>query len=398
MSIRAGKARKDSHADPPLGRNFSVGICVMTPKAHLLLNGRFLTRTMTGVDRVASELSVALMDRLAARGGKPLRIVAPAAPVEQPEERSARLLSIEKLPSARLNGYLWEQLALLFAAQPSWLLSLCNLGPIFRSRQVVMIHDAQIFTQPEAYSKGFRLAYHMLLPRVANRARVVLTVSDFSRRELEHAGVVPPGKAIVVHNGVDHMAGIPDDGEALERFALQSGGYFLAIGTLAAHKNLPMLIEAAKARSDTSVPLIIAGGGNPKVFRDHGLTEEKGVRFLGRVSDVELKALYTGAKALVFPSKTEGFGLPPLEAMFCGCPVIATTGGAVPEGCGDSALYADPASPKEWTAAMEKLAADPQLCEELGQRGAERAAEFTWARAADTVLDAIVAAEKSDAC
>jgi len=370
----------------------------MSFSTRLLLNGRFLTRSMTGVDRVATELSMALIARLRERGSPPLRIVRPNQPVFAPESRPEALLSLEAVRTARLNGYAWEQLALTWAASSDWLLSLCNLGPILRSRQVVMIHDAQIFTQPETYSKGFRLAYHTLLPRVARRARVVLTVSDFSRRELEAAGVVPQGKAIVVHNGVDHMKRISDDAEALSRFGLQPGRYFLAIGSLAAHKNLPMLIAAAKARGDTSVPLVIAGGGNSKVFYDQGLTDEQGVKILGRVTDAELKALYSEAKALVFPSKTEGFGLPPLEAMFCGCPVIATTGGAVPEVCGDAALYARPDEPAEWTAAMEKLTHDTTLCDDLSRRGLVRAAQFTWARAADHILDAIAAAESETPC
>ncbi|MFP3470863.1 glycosyltransferase, partial [Micrococcus sp. SIMBA_144] len=131
-----------------------------------------------------------------------------------------------------------------------------------------------------------------------------------------------------------------------------------------------------------SVPLVIAGGGNSKVFYDQGLTDEQGVKILGRGTDAELKALYSEAKALVFPSKTEGFGLPPLEAMFCGCPVIATTGGAVPEVCGDAALYARPDEPAEWTAAMEKLTHDTTLCDDLSPRGLVRAAQFTRARAA----------------
>lgn len=365
----------------------------MPSHTKLLLNGRFLGRSMTGIDRVATELSMAVVARLKERGDDPLKIACSAEPTFAPESRPSALLALEKVPTPRLKGYAWEQLGLTWSAPGSWLLSFCNLGPILRSRQVVMIHDAQVFTQPQAYSKLFRLAYHTLLPRVARRAQVVLTVSDFSRRELENTGVVPPGKTIVVHNGVDHMNRITEDPTVLSQFELETGGYFLAIGSLAPHKNFPMLIAAAKARQDTSIPLIIAGGGNSKVFRDQGLTEEKGIRFLGRVSDSELKALYTGAKALVFPSKTEGFGLPPLEAMLCGCPVIATTGGAVPEVCGDAALYADPSKQAEWTAAMEKLTADTSLCDDLSHRGSAHATKFTWAGAADKILGAIAAAE-----
>lgn len=367
-------------------------------RTDFVLNSRFLTRQMTGVDRVATELSMALIECLSSKEGQSLRLALPSTSVEALDERPQILMGLDTVKTLPLRGYFWEQFALAILKPSLWVLSLCNLGSIFRSKQVVMIHDAQIFTQPNAYSSTFRKVYHFILPRVSRRSKVVLTVSDFSRRELETAGVIPSGKATVVHNGVDHMDRIPDDSFALSTFGLSSGAYFLAIGSLAAHKNLPMLIAAAKARQDTSIPLVIAGGGNSKVFRDHGLTEEQGVKFLGRVSDVELKALYKGARALAFPSKTEGFGLPPLEAMSCGCPVIATTGGAVPEVCGDAVLYANPDQPQEWTIAMEKLAHDSQMCEGLAIRGAAHAAQFTWARAANTLLDAVAKAEVEPIC
>jgi glycosyltransferase involved in cell wall biosynthesis len=249
-----------------------------------------------------------------------------------------------------------------------------------------MIHDAQVYTQPGTYSPAFRLLYRWLLPALGRRSQVVLTVSEYSRLGLEKHGVVPPGKAHVVHNGVDHFGQVEADATTLARHGLAQQGYFLAIGSLAPHKNLKMLVNAARARKDKTIPLIIAGGKKPSVFKDEGLQEGDGVRFLGRVSDEELKALYQGASALLFPSITEGFGLPPLEAMSCGCPVVATTGGAVPEVCGNAVLYADPFRKSEWTNAMEKVAASPDLRQDFSQRGLARAQFFTWRRAAEQLL------------
>jgi glycosyltransferase involved in cell wall biosynthesis len=364
----------------------------MTSDPSFILNGRFLTRSLTGVDRVATELSLALLDILQQ---DKVRLLLPKTPIHAADTRPQLLLDMTVRPTPAWSGYLWEQLALSFVQKEAWLLSLCNMGPVMRSRQAVMIHDAQIFTQPEAYSAKFRLVYHNLIPRIAKHARVVLTVSDFSRRELEKLGVVPEGKTTVIHNGVDHIDRITTDSGTLARHNLTKGAYFLAIGSIAPHKNLPMLIEAARNRSDTSIPLIIAGGGNASVFRGQGLSEGNGVQFLGRVSDGELKALYSGALAQVFPSKTEGFGLPPLEAMACGCPVIATTGGAVPEVCGEAAIFADPNQPNEWTDAMDMLAGNPKLCADLAQAGRARAAQFTWVKAAETMLQAIESAHNA---
>ncbi|WP_170403079.1 glycosyltransferase family 4 protein [Ruegeria arenilitoris] len=359
----------------------------MNTKNNLVLNGRFLTRSMTGVDRVASELAVALTQ---ISPETDMHLALPSAPVHAPETTPEEILNLDKLGQSRHSGHLWEQVELpRLLESDQWLLSLCNTGPVMRSRQAVMIHDAQVFTQPASYSRAFRSLYRVLLPTLARRSRVLLTVSDFSRLELEKHGVFPEGKARVIHNGVDHLAEISPDTEALARHGLEPGGYFLAIGSLAPHKNLRLLASAAQARDKGSLPLIVAGGGNSTVFKDDGLVEHEGLRFLGRVSDNELKALYNDAYALLFPSLTEGFGLPPLEAMSCGCPVLATTGGAVPEVCGDAALFVDPRQQQDWTDAMLRIEAEPNLRTDLAGKGRERAAMFTWKRAAEQLLTAL---------
>jgi glycosyltransferase involved in cell wall biosynthesis len=139
-------------------------------------------------------------------------------------------------------------------------------------------------------------------------------------------------------------------------------------------------------RNDRRIPLVIAGGGNPGVFGDAGIAPTEDVRLLGRVSDQELRALYENAMALIFPSITEGFGLPPVEAMFCGCPVIASAGGAVPEVCDGAALSVDPMDMEGWSTAMTRLTDDPDLRISLKRAGTQRSKAFTWRRAAETLL------------
>jgi glycosyltransferase involved in cell wall biosynthesis len=363
---------------------------------NILLNGRFLTRQMTGVDRVAAELSVALSDALSERERGGLRLALPAGGVPDGisgSDAAERLLALPKLENLFGRGYVWEQASLLAAAPDDWLVNLCNMGPVLRRKQVTMIHDAQIYTQPQAYSRAFRNVYRTLLPRLGTRSAVVLTVSEYSRRELEQFGVVPPGKATVVRNGIDHIHRIAADETTLDRLKIKKGGYFLALGSMAPHKNIPMLAEVARSLGPDAPPLVIAGGGNPKVFKDAGIYESEKVRVLGRVTDGELKALYQGAFALVFPSKTEGFGLPPLEAMANSCPTIVTTGGAVPEVCGDASIYAAPDDPRAWRNAMEALVANPSKRDALIHAGQKRAQEFTWKRAAQVTLEAMEEAE-----
>jgi glycosyltransferase involved in cell wall biosynthesis len=147
-----------------------------------------------------------------------------------------------------------------------------------------------------------------------------------------------------------------------------------------------MLVEAFLAARLPDVRLVIAGGGNPTVFRDAGLPSADTVDYLGRVSDAELKSLYANAMVFACPSITEGFGLPPLEAMRSGCPVIATTGGAVPEMCGNAARYADPMDPAAWTAALCEVAGDPALRDAMAAKSRARANRFTWGGAARQLL------------
>jgi glycosyltransferase involved in cell wall biosynthesis len=214
-------------------------------------------------------------------------------------------------------------------------------------------------------------------------------VSDYSKRQLERFEVIPPGKAQVIHNGADHIHRVRSDPTTLKRYNLSKHGYLLAIGNLAPHKNLAMLIEAAAARDPGSPELIIAGGAKPHVFADAGIIEKPNTRLIGRVADTELKCLYENALALAFPSRSEGFGLPPLEAMNCGCPVIASPAGAIKEVCGDAAIYAAPEDPREWSTALAAIAQDKTLRERLSTLGRHRAARFTWAAAAEAYLELI---------
>ena len=141
-------------------------------------------------------------------------------------------------------------------------------------------------------------------------------------------------------------------------------------------------------------PLVIAGGGNSRVFADAGLEPPPGVRLLGRVSDGELRTLYTHAAAFVFPSLTEGFGLPPLEAMLCGCPTVVSCAGAIPEVCGDASLYVDPTDEAGWTRAMIDVVARGDAARQAAvEAGRRRAAPFTWARAARQLVDHLVAGD-----
>jgi glycosyltransferase involved in cell wall biosynthesis len=167
--------------------------------------------------------------------------------------------------------------------------------------------------------------------------------------------------------------------------------YVLAVAETRGYKNLRRLVEAFARAAVPGLSLVVAGGAVDPGLRI--LAERLGVggrvRFTGRVSDDELAALYRGARALVFPSLWEGFGLPPLEAMASGCPVAASRAGAVPEVCGNAALYFDPASVEEMADALARAATDDSLRYTLRARGLARAQEFSYERAAERILEIV---------
>jgi glycosyltransferase involved in cell wall biosynthesis len=356
----------------------------------LAINSRFLTRALTGVDRVAIEMVNALARRddvdevtlLHPAGSRPLLEWTDALP----HDASRKL---KPVVVGSLRGHLWEQVELPLAMRDRTLLSFCSTGPILRNNHIVMIHDAQVWDAPHSYSRAFRMGYRALLPALARTAKHVLTVSHHSAFRLEALRIAPKGKVRVVYNGADHILRVPSRSGTLTKFGLSPNGYILAIGSLAPHKNIRLLIDACVARNGDAPPLVICGGSNPRIFADDSLRQIDAVRYIGRVNDGELRALYEGALALAFPSLTEGFGLPPLEAMLCGCPVVATTGGAVPEICGDAALYADPRESSAWTSALERIVYDFELRNELVGRGRARASRYTWDAAAGALIEVL---------
>ena len=340
----------------------------------LVINGRFLTRPLRGVNRVASELTDALV-RLQAQGDplapETLRVLCPPNILEEGVPTSFAPL-IERIGTG--GGMKWEQRVLPQAAGDAVIFNPCNVGPLLRRKQVTLIHDAQVWTAPQSYGRAFRAWYRVALPILARRSGGLATVSENSRRELEGIGVFPKGRAEILHNGADHILQVPADTDILVRHGLTPGGYALTIGSLAPHKNIATAIRAAEA---AGLPLAIAGGAPAAVFQETELPDYSGTQFLGRVSDEELRALYEGARALVFPSLREGFGLPPLEAMHCGCPVICSDIPTLREVCGPAARMAEPMDAAGFAAHLEALGEAPARADQIAA-GHDQAAHYSW--------------------
>jgi glycosyltransferase involved in cell wall biosynthesis len=323
----------------------------------LYINGRFRAQKLSGVQRFATEITAALQAVDADR-------VVVLAPRGSP---------------GRWRAQLWEQMELPAQVAGGVLINLGNMAPVRVRRQLVVLHDAGVFATPQAYSWQLRLWYKHVHRQLAGRAARIVTVSAFARDELSRTLGVPAGAIAVISEGADHMAGITADPAILRK--LPTDGFVLAVGNLAAHKNLSALGTLAAALAARAMSLVITGGLAAGPFR-HGSALPQPACYLGRVSDAELKALYQAARCLVFPSLYEGFGLPAIEAMTCSCPVAASRIPAIQETCADAALYFDPASSTDIAGQVSRLIDNAALRQSLRQAGLARATGFTWARAA----------------
>ncbi len=228
-------------------------------------------------------------------------------------------------------------------------------------------------------------------------ARRIIAVSERTRQNIIKLYPDAASKVEVIHHGVDEIfqrnAVVPERAEVLGRFGIPDRPFFMYVGALRRKKNLEMLVHAfaelpRKARE--SVELVFAGVRNPqssdleKAVQTRGLKGR--VHFPGYVTDEDLLGLYHHAESLLYPSLFEGFGLPPLEAMACGCPVVASSGGAIPEVVGDAAIKVDPHDLRAWRDSMERLLTDRPLVTELKERGFQHVQKYTWRKTASRVL------------
>ena len=279
---------------------------------------------------------------------------------------------------AHRAGHLWEQAILPLQARACELIySPANLAPLASSRNVIVIHDVAALRHPEAYSRAYVAYQRQMLPALARRARLLIAPSEFSRRELVDALGALPEKVEVIPEGVDErFHPEADPSEARARYEL-SGPYVLTLGTVSARKNLALLEPAARALRDHGIQLVLAGSERGYLRGDSG-----SLRRLGYVPETYLPGLYAGARALAMPSLYEGFGLPCLESMASGTPVVAAASGALPETVGDGALLVDPTDAGAFADALVAAATDEREHARLSDAGVRRAAGFSWDLAA----------------
>jgi len=259
-------------------------------------------------------------------------------------------------------------------------------SPLFcPSRFIFTIHDLSHIYCPENSNPLIRLYYATIMKRACQRALSILTVSEFTRMQIVEWSGVSTEKVLNVGCGVD-----PTYQPAENYYGLQFP-YLLCVSNRKRHKNEFRVVEAfARADIPTGMHLVFTGGPTAELTDciEH-LHITQRVYFAGVVPETELPSLYRGAEALVFPSLYEGFGLPILEAMGCGTPVVTANVTAMPEVAGGAALLVDPTSVEQIARAMEQIVSDTTLRQQLRHKGLTRAAEFSWASTAARVRELI---------
>jgi glycosyltransferase involved in cell wall biosynthesis len=284
-----------------------------------------------------------------------------------------------------IKGHLWEQFYLPTQLKHRLLWSPGNTGPLGVSQQVLTVHDAAALDHPEWFERKFALWYSALLPRLIRKVRAIITVSEFSKERIVQLTGVESGRVQVISNGVDRRFQPIDRKtvkEAMTRLGLTEP-YILFVGSLEPRKNLKMLLETWQLGNFDGATLAVAGTTGRVFQRFQTDSIPKGVRLLGRVEDDLLPILYSGAAGFVYASIYEGFGLPPLEALACGCPVALSDIPAHREVCAKAALYFNPFRTEDLLSKLEELLRfDRSERASLAEQGFRRAALYRWETAA----------------
>lgn len=262
-------------------------------------------------------------------------------------------------------------------------------------RTVLTIHDLSFLKVHGIFDKFQNTYYKTFVPHIARKVDKIITVSNNAAGDIVELLHIPEEKIRVIYNGVDERFSPERSAERehdlKKRFGLSD--YILFLGVLEPRKNVSRLIRAySRLSPELSHYKLVIAGGHGWLYEDiYSLVKELSLQnrviFTGRISDEDLPDLYRGASLFVYPSLMEGFGIPPLEAMACGIPVIASNTSSFPEVLSDAAFLVDPLNEEEITSAMTDILTDKNLCKTLIYKGLKRASLFSWKESARRTLE-----------
>ncbi|MDL1969854.1 MAG: glycosyltransferase family 4 protein [Candidatus Desulfofervidaceae bacterium] len=337
----------------------------------ILIDGRVLKHSrITGVERYTREVI------------KALKKVAP---------KNFQIDTIVPSSDNKYVHHIWEHTVLpLIARNYDILFCPANIAPVWkcpRTKLVVTVHDLSFISFPYTFSRKFQLYYKALIPYELKTADIVITVSNYIKSEIINKFNIPRNKIFAIPLGVNiDFLRIPPTSK--------KENYLLFLGSLNPRKNIKGVIEAF-SRLLNRIPhqLLIVGGrfdifkNDKKIYKLIKSIPADRIKLKGHLRDKEIIELYRKAGLFIFPSLYEGFGLPPLEAMACGCPVVVSNAASLPEVCGDAAYYVDPYDVDSIAEGIYKVLTDENLRQSLIQRGLERAKLFSWGKTAEQTLE-----------
>jgi glycosyltransferase involved in cell wall biosynthesis len=325
----------------------------------IVINGRFLARPITGVERYGREIIPLFRDSY----------------------------RVEKTRVNGLAGHMWEQLILPAKLKSESILwSPANTGPLLVRNQALTIHDLSPLEHPEWFKKSFALWYRLFLPILAKRVCIIFTPSEYVKQKVmerfavKNVLITPNGvNTTIFHpNAKQHEHGLPNS-------------YILFVGSIEPRKNLNALLQAwQKLKDDFKETWLVIAGTSGRVFQPVKLLQDmERVRFLGYVAEDDLSGIYAGATLFVLPSYEEGFGLPIIEALACGTPVLVSNGGALPETVGDAGFIFDLSKPDTLSTAIRNILCDDTLRLSLKEKGLARAKNFSWHNTSEIIWNTL---------
>lgn len=345
-----------------------------------VINGRFLSQKISGVQRFAIEITHCLIKL------NP-EIVVLCPPNINLNSDLTKIWNI-KIIGAN-TGHKWEQWDLpLFLHQNNkpLLLNLCNTAPLFYNRNLVTVHDVCFAKHKEWYSTTFKLFYNFLIPKILKKSIAVFTVSKFSKSEIRSYFDIPSSKIFVIPNAVSSQFSLKSNNHE----ALLKEKIILSVASIDPRKNQSTLVKAFVQLKKEDWKLYLVGAKHQAFSsQNEAANSSTNILWTGYLDDHELISLYHKASIFVYPSLYEGFGIPPLEAMTAGCPIIVSDIPALRETCKEAALYFDPLSVTQLTNQLTMLIESEDLQLELVSLGLDRAKKYNWEKSAKEILKLI---------